>query len=735
MTKIDFLMSVPFHSTHDIEVNEWTTADNDDPQIWFDQTLEPGWYRLTLQIETDGEPQVFFDHGAGFTEVLSVRPRPVGKGHLYRALVKLPFRTVRLRLDPTNMPGRYVLRSFVLERVTGIRLISCLAAYGAAMMLSDPLNFAARLPVYAKALRHPHFLRLADPAAHRQANVFASYRTWMEKKDFNEKRDGAKLRRKLGQLNTPPLISILMPVYNTPEPLLCAAIESVRRQIYGNWQLCIADDCSNEPHVRKILSSYAAQDGRILVKYRAQNGHISEATNSAFALASGEWIALLDHDDMLAPHALAEVALEIDRHPEAELIYSDEDKLDVKGRRYEPYFKPDFSRELFRSQNYLNHLTVHRARNVQAVGGWRSGYEGSQDYDLNLRIFERVDERRIRHIPKILYHWRAVEGSTASSGGEKSYAYDAGLRALREHASRMQLDVSVEPAPDVPFYRLRFAAPNPAPLVSLIIPTRDKVELLRGCVESILTKTTYAPYEIIVVDNGSTEAETLKYLGEIERQENVRVLFWDKPFNYSAINNFAVTEARGTIVGLINNDIEVITPEWLTEMVSWAAQEDIGCVGAKLYYPDDTVQHAGVILGIGGVAGHSHKYFPRSHHGYFGRLKLVQNFSAVTGACLLVKKKIYEEVGGLDSENLTVAFNDVDFCLEVRRAGYVNVWTPYAEAYHLESVSRGREDNPEKIARFSGETIFMKDKWELNDEYYSINLTKSHEDFSIDVTS
>ncbi len=525
-----------------------------------------------------------------------------------------------------------------------------------------------------------------------------------------------------------------MPTYNTPAPLLCEAIDSVLSQIYPHWQLCIADDASTAPHVREILTEYAQGDSRIRLVLREENGHISAATNSAFGTAEGDWIALLDHDDILRPHALAEVALEIERHPDAELIYSDEDKLDMRGRRYDAYFKPDFSRELFRSQNYLNHLTVHRAANIRAVGGWRKGFEGSQDYDINLRILERIDQCRIRHIPKILYHWRAVEGSTATAGGEKNYAYDAGLRALREHAERLKLPAVVEPAPDTPFYRMHFSVPRPAPLVSLIIPTRDKVELLRGCIDSIRRKTTYAAYEIIVVDNGSVEPATLAYFEEIARLDNVRILSWDKPFNYSAINNHAVSEANGEIVGLVNNDIEVISPDWLTEMVSWAAQEDIGCVGAKLYYADDTVQHAGVVLGIGGVAGHSHKHYPRVHRGYFSRLKVLQNLSAVTAACLIVRKDVYESVGGLNEVDLTVAFNDVDFCLRVREAGYANVWTPYAELYHLESVSRGVEDSVEKQERFRKEVNFMMNRWGsalTTDPAYSANLTLLREDFSL----
>ncbi|WP_197077602.1 glycosyltransferase [Hyphomicrobium sp. 99] len=522
-----------------------------------------------------------------------------------------------------------------------------------------------------------------------------------------------------------------MPVYNTPEKYLREAIESVKRQLYENWQLCIADDCSTVPHVRALLESYAAGDPRIKVVFRTESGHIASATNSAFALADGEWIALVDHDDVLREHALAEVAFEISRYPEAELIYSDEDKLDADDQRYDPYFKPDFSRELFRSQNYLNHLTVHRARNIRAVGGWRSGYDGSQDYDLSLRIFERVDQKNIRHIPKILYHWRAAEGSAASSVDAKNYAYSAGLRALEEHVERIGLAAKVEPAPNTPFYRMRLELPNPNPRVSLIIPTRDKVDLLRACVNSIRDKTTYGNYELIIVDNGSRDLKALQYLAEIQGMPHCRVLRFDGPFNYSAINNFAVEHSDAPLIGLINNDVDVISPEWLTEMASWAMQPDIGCVGAKLYYPDGTLQHGGVIMGIGRVSGHSHKHFPRDHAGYFCRLRILQNLSAVTGACLVVRREIFKEVGGLDDKNLPVSFNDVDFCLKVRAAGYFNVWTPYAELYHLESVSRGSDALPQNVERARRETAYMRSKWRSAEEdpYYSVNLTKDFENF------
>lgn len=707
---------------------------DDDPQIIFkiEDALPSGWYRIELEMEASGsiQPQVFFDFGGGFSEVFSTTLKR-RKGGLFSAVLKLPAPAFVIRLDPTNIACAFRLDSFRVRPLSTAGVAVALGWQGLRIMSRDPRGFVDRLPFYLQALRQPHFLQLRDNV---RTGGASSYAAWMKRHDFDARRDRGEIAAAVASLEEKPLISVVMPVYNTPAKLLEEAIGSVAGQIYPNWELCIADDRSTEPHVRQILDDWQRRDSRVKVVFREENGHISHATNSAFALAGGEWIALLDHDDLLRPHALAEVAFEIGRHPDAQLIYSDEDKLDSKGKRYDPYFKPDFSRELFRSQNYLNHLTVHRAENIRAVGGWRPGFEGSQDYDLNLRIFERVDMAGIRHIPKVLYHWRAVEGSTASDGGEKSYAYTAGLRALEEHAKRLELPATVEPAPDTPFYRLKFAVPDPQPLVSLIIPTRDKLELIRNCVESIVEKTTYGNYEIVIVDNGSVEEETLAWFETLKKTKNVRVLAYRKKFNYSAINNFAVGKARGEIVGLVNNDIEVISPDWLTEMVSWAVQPDIGCVGAKLYYANDTIQHAGVILGIGGVAGHSHKYFPRDHHGYFSRLKVAQNLSAVTGACLLVRKEVYQEVGGLNANDLKVAFNDVDFCLKVREAGYRNVWTPYAELYHLESISRGAEDSPEKVLRFEGESEFMRKSWAAQlaaDCFYSPNLTLSREDFSL----
>ena len=512
---------------------------------------------------------------------------------------------------------------------------------------------------------------------------------------------------------------------------LVEAIESVRNQIYPHWELCIADDASTRPEIRPLLQRFATQDDRIRVVFREQNGHISAASNSALQQVTSEWVALLDHDDLLAPHALYWVAKEIIRRPDARLIYSDEDKIDVRGKRHDPYFKTDINVDLLYSHNMICHLGVYQKRLIDQVGGFRVGFEGAQDYDLALRCLEQIGTESIAHIPRVLYHWRVHQSSTAASGDAKPYAVLAGERALNEHFERQGVDGTVEAVPYG--YRAHYHLPERRPLVSLIIPTRNGVKLLKQCIESIVQKTVYGPYEIIVIDNGSDEQATLAYLQSLNGVENIRVIRDDRPFNYSALNNMAVSVANGQLVGLVNNDIEVISESWLDEMVSLAIQPGVGAVGAKLLYPDGRIQHAGVIVGIGGVAGHAHKLFSRESYGYFSRCAVISSFSAVTAACLIVRKAVYEEVGGLNERDLAVAFNDVDFCLRVRDAGYRNVWTPYAEMFHHESATRGSEDNPEKVARFNREVHYMLTRWNgalTNDPAYSPNLTLEYEDFS-----
>jgi glycosyltransferase involved in cell wall biosynthesis len=578
-----------------------------------------------------------------------------------------------------------------------------------------------------------HFLVYGRGEGRQPAPVSWGYEQWQAKFDYQSGEDKESYFKILAEMPLHPCISILMPVYNPKPNDLQAAIQSVANQLDPNWELCIADDASTDENVKSILDAAAKLDRRIKIVYRESNGHISEATNSAFALASGEYVGLLDHDDILREHALAEVVIAINGHPDVELLYSDEDKIDECGDRYDAFFKPDFSLDLFYSMNYLNHFTVHRAENLKKVKGWRKGFEGSQDYDINLRVIENIDRRKIVHIPKILYHWRAAAGSTARAGSEKGYAFTAGLRALEGHVARLNLPAKVEEIEGLPFYRFRWQAPRPEPMVSLIIPTRDMVDILRKCISSILEKTQYTNYEILLVDNNSQNAETFEYFNELSTNPRVRILAYPKPFNYSAINNFAAREAKGKILGLINNDIEVITSEWLEEMVAHALRSEMGCIGAKLLYPNDTIQHAGVMLGIGGVANHAHLGCSRNSPGYFGRLCVCQNVSAVTAACMVLRTDVFWEVGGLDEDNLAVAFNDVDLCLKVREAGYSNLFTPFALLYHHESLSRGQEDTPEKKRCFAGEVTVMKERWGdklLKDPFYSPNLTLDRTDFS-----
>lgn len=684
-----------------------------------DRSLGPGWLRVDLPIGGATRASVEFRCG-------EARVARGGFRSARRRTVRLPGRAdiVVLRFTP----------SMSVFRLKEPRFVAVSWGVGTADALGTLLRRwreTARRPLAATLVRlRPRRVRRRAAARARAG----AYDRWIAHHDDDPALDRDGFAAAVAALPARPLISVLMPVYETDADHLDAAIRSVVEQIYPAWELCIADDASPSPRVRGQLDAWAARDRRIRIVHRETNGHIAAATNSAFALATGEWIALLDHDDLLRPHALAVVADEIAAHPEAELIYSDEDKIDAGGtRRFDPYFKPDWSPDLMRAQNYLNHLTVLRARTVRAVGGWRRGFEGSQDYDLNLRITEQVAAERIRHIPKVLYHWRAGAGSTAADPGEKSYAVEAAERALGEHLARTGLDGAVGLIPGLPYFRTRLRRPDPAPLVSLVIPTRDQAEILTVCLSSILERTNYRTLEVIAIDNGSREPETARLLAEVGRDPRVRVLRDDRPFNFSALNNRAVAEARGTIVGLLNNDIEAVAPDWLDEMVSQAVRPEIGCVGAKLLYPDGRVQHGGVILGVGGVAGHAHKYFPAASPGYFGRLGVAQNLSAVTAACLVVRKSVYEEVGGLDTSELAIAFNDVDFCLKVRARGYLNLWTPFATLIHHESASRGSEDTPDKKARFDREAATMRDRWgpELaNDPYYSPNLSLTREDFS-----
>lgn len=554
------------------------------------------------------------------------------------------------------------------------------------------------------------------------------YGLWVESFDTLDDQVRLELRNRVMDLAEQPLVSVILPVYNAPEAFLRAAVESVRGQLYRHWELCIADDASTDPRVKALLDEYSGLDDRIKVVHRADNGHICAATNSALALAGGRWVAFLDHDDELAEHGLALAVLAIARRPDAGMLYSDEDKLDAAGRRYDPYFKPEFDRLLLLGQNYLTHLLLVRRDLVEDVGGMRPGFEGSQDWDLVLRVSEVLEDRQVVHVPHVLYHWRAHQASTAGALAAKPYASDAGRRAVAEHLARTGRPGEVASLP-WGHNRVSWPLPQPAPLVSVIVPTRDGA-MLRKCLDSLLEVTAYPHLEVVVVDNGSTDPDVLGYLRS--RQADLTVIRDDRPFNYAALNDEAVKQAAGEVVCLLNDDTEITSSGWLEEMVGQLYQPGVGAVGAKLYYEDGSIQHAGVVLGIGGVAGHAFRTAAHDSTGSMGRLRLAQTMSAVTGACMAVRRQAWEQVGGMDEDHLAVAFNDIDFCLRLREAGWRIVWTPWAELTHHESVTRGSETK--RRVAFAAEERYMYRRWGgtlRTDPAYNPNLSLVTEDWSL----
>ena len=691
--------------------------------------LRAGWYRLRLQaVVRDGlllNPCLYPDLGGGISEGERIALPEFDQGGWLDTYFYLPADARALRLDPSCQALEFSLRAD-LRPVGRAR---ALAGMARSVWQAQGRESGGRGRLLASAVRNllaggPRRLRkhIHERYVAQHRRLGSEYAVWLQ---LHEPRlDAAERAARVAALADGPRFSVVMPVYQAPLPWLRRAIESVQAQSYPHWELCISDDASPSPAVREVLAEYARADARIKVHYRERNGHISESSNSAIELASGDFMALLDHDDELHPDALLYMAEAIAANSGVQLLYSDEDKIDENGVRFDPYFKSDFNYELLLGQNCISHLGVYALPLVREVGGFRKGMEGSQDWDLALRCVERLRPEQIHHVPRVLYHWRAILGSTALGVDQKNYAILAGQRAVQEHLERTGQAARVEVSP-YSMLSLRRELPAPAPMVSLIIPTRDRVDLLRMCIDSILQRSTYPDYEILVVDNGSVEVQTLEYFASLADEPRVRVLPYPGEFNYSAINNHAARQARGQVLGLVNNDIEVITPGWMEEMVAHAMRPEVGAVGAMLYYPDDTIQHAGVLIGVGGVAAHIGSRMVRGAHGYFGRLTLVQRLSAVTAACLLVRREVFEEVGGLD-EGLKVAFNDVDFCLRLDQRGYRNIWTPHAELYHHESASRGLEDNPVKLARFHSEVEFMQRRWGralTRDPAYNPNLS------------
>ena len=529
------------------------------------------------------------------------------------------------------------------------------------------------------------------------------YEKWIE---LNEPKEEDLQKQRETKFEKQPKISIIIPMYHTPIKFFEELVDSLIGQTYSNWELCLADGSEEEDNNLKPIYS---KDSRIKYKFIGENKGIAGNTNAALELATGDYIGLLDHDDILPVFSLYEVVKAINNHPEADFIYSDEDKFEeLGGKRYDPYFKSDFGPDTLRANNFICHFSVFRKDLMEKLEGFRSEFDGAQDYDIILRMSENA--QHILHIPKILYHWRVHELSTAKAGAHaKPYAYEAGKKAVQAHIDRLGLKGTVEQGKTIGTYKVNYDIIG-NPKVSILIPNKDYIGTLKVCLKS-LKKTTYKNYEIIIIENNSTEKETFEYYEKIDGKDNIKVVYYpEKVFNYSAIINFGVRNSTGDYIIQLNNDTELLTPDWLQEMLGFAQREDVGAVGVKMYYPDKTIQHAGIIVGIGGVAGHVFKNIPYNMHGYFSKDAMIQNLSAVTAACIMTPRSIYDDVGFMD-EKFQVAFNDVDFCLKVRDAGYLTVYTPFVELSHLKSASRLRIHSKELRIKRRQEIAYLQGAW------------------------
>ena len=529
-----------------------------------------------------------------------------------------------------------------------------------------------------------------------------------------------------------PLISIAVPAYQTPTEFLKQMIDSLIAQTYPNWELCIANASPDNEEMQRVLADYSAKDSRVRFCNLKENLGIAENTNRAFSMAKGEFMGLLDHDDLLAPNALYEIVQALQDHPQADALYTDEDKVTTElDEHFQPHLKPDFNLDLLRSNNYICHFFVVRRSIVEKAGGFRKEFDGAQDYDFIFRCTENA--REVLHVPEILYHWRTHKASTADNPASKMYAFEAGKRAIEANLERTGTKGVVSHTQDLGFYRVKYPVQG-KPLVSVIIPNKDEKETLQTCMEMLNNNTSYQNFEIIIIENNSTTDEIFRYYKELSKDPRIHLLRWGKEFNYSAINNFGVAHAKGEYLLFLNNDIKSINPDWMEELLGVCQRPEVGGVGAKLIYPDNTIQHAGCVVGMGGIAGHMFVDMPADRTGYLHKASLLQDMSAVTAACLMMKKEVFEEAGGF-TEELAVAFNDVDLCLKVRKNNHLIVYDPYAKLYHMESKTRGAEDSKEKVRRFQTEIEYMRCHWldilKNGDPYYNKNLSLTKWNYSL----
>lgn len=691
--------------------------------------VSAGYYMVEISVKDASrlDSRIYVNYGKGFKDKdafsLDLTPNSVTKRVIY-----LPKSAMKLRWNPAEQAGRVSSPKIKLIRLTQGRALKHMRGklFRNQQKVGLDSNKISTLSKDEVQLRYSKLFDNRSPG-------FKYYGQWVLDKEPELWND--KLLVEAIQF------SIVVPVYNSKPEWLDSLYKSVNDQIYSNWQLILVDDNSPSKETKSKLIDIEKLDERVSVVWRKINGHIAIATNDGLKQATGSYVLFLDHDDCLSPYALNELSSAIKFNPKAKLVYSDEDLMSESGDRIYPHFKSDWNPDLLLSHNYVTHIACYSKVLIDELGGFHQGVDGAQDYDLVLRAMSIIGQNEVVHVPKVLYHWRMVNGSTASIATAKNYATEAGLKALQKYVAVREPKATVMHDKIANFYKVAWPLPSVLPTVSVVIPTKDGLEVLKPCVDSVLSTANYPKLELIVIDNGSTDEKTLRYLESIELVQaqsngmpvNFSVVKDSGGFNFSRLMNIGAKNASGDVLLLLNNDVEAINAGWLQAMLRHACREEIGCVGAKLLYPDASIQHAGVILGLGGYAAHAHRGLPKSHPGYFGRAQVTQNLSAVTAACLMIRKDVFESVNGFDEE-FEVAYNDVDFCIRVMQAGLRNIYVPEAELIHHESKTRGEDISSEKKKRFDSEKQRLMHRWEkilVNDPYYNPNLTRYREDFSL----
>lgn len=716
-------------------------------QVEHKLVLKAGWFRIKLVMRSEHDQinaKLYFNYGSGFCEADTVS-LPYYNNGIFVRLFYVTQDVKDIRFDPQEVKGNFIVELLHIDRIDDKQATALMLEhlhnqeqYPEDTQIEDIWNDIVLKAQQEHSEPIKELLGLYNDTFVVRLN-FNDYKNWVKYYDTIKDVDRVEMLAHISTFNVHPFISVIMPTYNTPEKFLRKAIESIRYQIYPYWELCIADDASTAQHVRCVLEEYAQKDSRIKVFFRKQNGNISAASNSALELATGEYIALVDHDDEISEHALYMVAECINKYGnDVDIIYSDEDKINQDGERYDPYFKTKWNRYFIYSQNFVAHLGVYRKSIVKDIGGFRVGYEGSQDYDLLLRVLEKTSEDRIKHIPFVLYHWRNFPKNITFSSTQHHISDQSAYHALNEFFSRANERVLLTESNSVKGCWNQLFELYLQPSVTIIIPTKDNLEILRTCIDSLIFNTDYqGELEVIIVDNFSKKIETFEYYKAIKNLNAPfrLVVMYDKgEFNYSRLNNMAVSQASGDIIVFLNNDVKTINKNWLKRMVSIATREDVGVVGAKLLYDNNTVQHVGVTLGIYGIASHPFRGIPSDQNIYFGFPNLLREVSSVTAACMGVKKSLFLKVGGFDETLFPISYNDVDLSLKLLALGYKNIFDPMIRLYHFESRSRGADDSLAKIMqhrRASKNMILKYGSLLKNDYYYSPNLSLENENFEI----